>query len=63
MVTSSHCQHFKANVKNLSGGNSNLALKYFDIAVIWDCTTCGISQACTASTTTQLWLNGNLALL
>ena len=32
--------------------------QYFDITVIWDCITCGISQTCTAKK--PLWLNSNL---
>ena len=52
----------KAKVKNLSTGNSNLAIKYFDITVIWKCNTCGISHTCTIESTKALCLYGNLTL-
>ena len=47
-VATSYCQLLKGKVKNLSGRNSDLALEYFNIMVIWVCPSCSISHACTA---------------
>ena len=41
---------------------SKFKLEYFDITVIWECTACGISQACTTGSTKPLQLNRNLAI-
>ena len=36
---------------NLSSEKSNLRLEYFDITFIWECSTCGASQACAVGST------------
>ena len=43
----------KAKIKNLSSGNSNVALEYFDNTVILECTT--LSQACIGWCAKPLW--------
>ena len=55
-------QLLKTEKTNLSSGNSNLTFEYFDITIIWEYTTCGISQQCNKGSTKPSWLSGNLAL-
>ena len=54
-TTTSHCKLVKAKGKHL-------ALEYFNVTVIWECSTCSGSHACTTRSVKALRLYENLPL-